>query len=802
LLARPHAARSCQPQPPVLFSVSDNSSSSFSASLPNAQLFPPISPLPPARPNTAPRCNVVVQQGLLPHVITPLIHDAWAHFLKDYPNREFVSSLLHIIKFGANIGFRGVQAAPRASKNLKSALQSPDFIQSSIDTLLAGNHAHGPFPSPPLNNFRCSPLGVVFRKRSILKPRLINHLSWPPGSSVNDGILDSEASISYDAFDCAVKDLVSAGVGSLMAKLDLKDAFRHIPIRPADWHHMGFCWADKFYYSIVLAFGLRSAPYIFNLFSEALHWIIQHHIPAHIRHYLDDFLMLFTPSSQPSMCSAAVEWVMGLGRELGLVFQDSKTVWPTTQIEFLGLELDSVAMEARLPPDKLVFLKTLLQHWSVKRFAGLKEVQELAGFLQFVSQVIPCSRSFLRRIIDFSMKFRSPFQKLHVAKGVRADICWWQTFCTPWNGIHLLRPSIPSVIVHTDASGRKGIGGVCNARWFSSRVPRRYRGRDIQFKEVFAILHAILRWGDTWANHHLTLYCDNEAVVSWLTSGTCRSSHSMPIVRMISMMAACLQFSYSCVWIPTKENSLADAASRFQFTRLFQLAPHLCRTSSATKSQLTGLRRTLSSLDVPRSISGTDWHPALEKPTHLASVPTSTSSESALPSSMLLASTSQPQAEGYWNGSHHLAIEPSCPRRLSHTSQVFVPCMSMPACLSSVVSPPPFNASSEASSVSMGRKSGHPNYLSRSISSGSSPQCPGISASGTILILTQPSRLHGQDSYGAGNLRFPIDTVLTPQSISLAPQSRSSQVLASLRTFASPCPPQRQTHFGRAFRSS
>jgi hypothetical protein len=57
---------------------------------------------------------------------------------------------------------------------------------------------------------------------------------------------------------------------------------------------------------------------------------------------------------------------MGLGRDLGLVFQNLKTVWPTTQIEFSGLELDLVAMEAHLPPDKLSFLRSLLYEWSVK----------------------------------------------------------------------------------------------------------------------------------------------------------------------------------------------------------------------------------------------------------------------------------------------------------------------------------------------------------------------------------------------------------------------------------------------------
>jgi hypothetical protein len=39
-----------------------------------------------------------------------------------------------------------------------------------------------------------------------------------------------------------------------MAKLDLKDAFHHIPVHPSDWDHLGFSWGDKFYYSVVLAF--------------------------------------------------------------------------------------------------------------------------------------------------------------------------------------------------------------------------------------------------------------------------------------------------------------------------------------------------------------------------------------------------------------------------------------------------------------------------------------------------------------------------------------------------------------------
>ena len=292
---------------------------------------------------------------------------------------------------------------------------------------------------------------------------------------------------------------------------------------------------------------------------------------------------------------------------------------------------------------------------------------------------------------------------LCVSRGVKADIHWWQMFCAPWNGICLLTPSLPSVKVHTDASGRKGMDGVCCSKWFSACLPGRYQDRDIQFKEVFAVLHAILCWRDTWAGHHLTFFCDNQAVVAWLTSGTCHSNHAMPIIWLISMMAACLCFSYSCVWIPTEENMVADAASCFQYNKLFQLAPHLGWISSM-KSQLTGLRRTLTSLDVSPSTSGMAWHPALKKNIHQANNLTLTLSGSVPPFSMPQNDIFQQQAVGSLSGLHHSVIVPSCPRQLNPTSQVFVPCMSMQDYLLNVANHLQSSASSEASSISMEKK--------------------------------------------------------------------------------------------------
>ena len=81
------------------------------------------------------------------------------------------------------------------------------------------------------------------------------------------------------SFLSATATVCSAGKGSLLMKLVLKDAYRHIPICSTDWNLLGFQWEGKYYYPAVPMFSSKSIPYIFNLCIEVLHWIIEHHLP-------------------------------------------------------------------------------------------------------------------------------------------------------------------------------------------------------------------------------------------------------------------------------------------------------------------------------------------------------------------------------------------------------------------------------------------------------------------------------------------------------------------------------------------
>ncbi len=61
-----------------------------------------------------------------------------------------------------------------------------------------------------------------------------------------------------------MKKVIEEGRGALLAKCDLKSAYRNVPVHPHDRWLLGMLWDDQLFVDMVLPFGLRSAPKIFT----------------------------------------------------------------------------------------------------------------------------------------------------------------------------------------------------------------------------------------------------------------------------------------------------------------------------------------------------------------------------------------------------------------------------------------------------------------------------------------------------------------------------------------------------------
>lgn len=407
---------------------------------------------------------------------------------------------------------------------------------------------------------------------------MIMHLSAPKGSSVNDGIDKAKHSLHYVTVDDAVRIIQKHGPGCLLAKVDLKHAFRICPVNKADWPLLGIYWQGCYYIDKVLPFGLRSSPYLFNRLADALNYIAEHnHNIRDLLHYLDDYLLI-QPRMPAALADEKFKALLALFRRLGvpLASGDDKICPPTTVLTFLGIEFDTSRQELRLPDAKLTEIKALLATWMDKSSCSRRELLSLAGLLTFAAKVIPPGRTFVRRLFDAATELQNMDSQQAIPAGALEDIEWWLACCDEWNGTSLFIDSswtkATDLMLWTDASGL-GFGIVFASEWCYGSWDPAEEAHSIEWKELYPIVLALVMWGNHWAGRRLVVRCDNEAVCHVWKAGSSKSKPLMALMRVGLLVAAWYNVIVYLVPIPGCDNTLADCLSRLQVPRFKELHP-------------------------------------------------------------------------------------------------------------------------------------------------------------------------------------------------------------------------------------
>ena len=105
-------------------------------------------------------------------------------------------------------------------------------------------------------------------------------------------------------------------------------------------------------------------------------------------------------------CAVALRGLLDTFEILGLPVALDKLEGPDTTLTFLGFELDSRALEIRLPQRKLGELRELIQLWQGKGSCTMKDLESLEGKLGHAAQVVPPGRTFLRRMFELKAAVR------------------------------------------------------------------------------------------------------------------------------------------------------------------------------------------------------------------------------------------------------------------------------------------------------------------------------------------------------------------------------------------------------------
>jgi hypothetical protein len=167
---------------------------------------------------------------------------------------------------------------------------------------------------------------------------------------------------------------------------------------------------------------LRTAPFLFDLSTKAANWIITAVLLwAIVLHYLEDIFAILALQANAIVYSYQFDQVYN---ELGLSVNYSKDAIGT-KADFVGIEFDSILMQARLPPDKLHRARNTAQGLLKKPTIPHSELESAVGVLSFAAKIVVPGRAFLRRLFNAS---RRPVAILHITAAMRADLLWWHTF--------------------------------------------------------------------------------------------------------------------------------------------------------------------------------------------------------------------------------------------------------------------------------------------------------------------------------------------------------------------------------------
>jgi hypothetical protein len=287
--------------------------------------------------------------------------------------------------------------------------------------------------------------------------------------------------------------------------------------------------------------------------------------------YLDDFLVVADTLAE---CIEAQNVLLALLRSLGFAIAWDKVEGPATELMFLGVEIDSVAGEFRLPVKKLEKFKELVSDTMLMRQISLKRLQALAGKLNWASSVVRGGRTYLRRILDIIKPLKHANHKLLITTDMRDDLRWWQAFLVSFNGKKAICVSRPETMAMVDACERGG-GLVWGSDW--RYVEWRFdfqsiRECHINVKELAAIVLAVRRWGLAWRGCRVVIWTDNTTAMYAMNKGTSKNRVMMALLREVFWMSCVFDIEIQCRHIAGVENWEADCVSRlFENGRLFQL---------------------------------------------------------------------------------------------------------------------------------------------------------------------------------------------------------------------------------------
>jgi hypothetical protein len=249
-------------------------------------------------------------------------------------------------------------------------------------------------------------------------------------------------------------------------------------------------------------------------------------------------------------------------RELGLPVSLKKTEPPRQIVEVLGVTLDIPRGVAYVAQSRI---KRAIAHAEKAVTAGfwaIKDYQRFSGLCTWITlfdDSLSLHMDALYKLFGRRRRGRVPIGSITATVlNIFIDLVAQNKSLE----FKLFNPLTSSVILTTDASGDKGMGGNWACHYWSRKYSPEEETMHITAKELLAVIECAEKWGASWNDKILLALIDNAGAAFDINKGRSKDNQVVELLHKLKRVEERFGFKTIALHLPRRFNVLADALSK------------------------------------------------------------------------------------------------------------------------------------------------------------------------------------------------------------------------------------------------
>ena len=356
-----------------------------------------------------------------------------------------------------------------------------------------------------------------------------------------------------------------------LTSIDLQDGFFHIKVHANYHQYLSFEYNGVYYSFTVLCFGFSLSPYFFY---KCLRPVVAYLRSLDIRLvlYVDDFLVCANRAS----ITDHTDTVLHTLHDLGLKVNTEKSVLkPSQNIDYLGYNIDTSSEYPHISAkqERVQKIKRLIKQLIYKKSCSARLLAKCAGLCVSTAWVVATGKLYLRNIYNLIAKRQYWSDILLLNDSALTELNWWLISIDNFNN-KIIKPNPITTSFEVDASA-SGWGAVLDTCQAKGDFDCSLSSRSSNYRELTAVLLAILSFKHKLKNHHVLVLSDNSTAIAYINNKGGPHIDLNNIAIKIWTEAARIGLSVTCRHLAGVKNVSADTLSRSPDRHSWMLHPGL-----------------------------------------------------------------------------------------------------------------------------------------------------------------------------------------------------------------------------------